>query len=196
MTAWLAGGVLMAAVGLTGCSKGATITGTAVGGTPFCVDAGKFQAQAQALEAAAGADLGTLQQQMSMTRDVLVKLQGEAPADKVNGHPLKGDITTVVDVYGALAAQLQGADPKDPQAVTKALAGVQAKDGESFTQAADRLDAYTKQVCKISVSAAVTTIPVGASTTSVSPIGPGVTPAPGAPTPAPPASSPPGTSAP
>jgi len=161
MTRWLAVGAAVVVLSVTGCSKGATITGTVVQSSQFCTDAGSFGGQAQTVEAAA-------------THDRLVKLVSEAPPDKVNGHAVRDDITTVADAYGALSAQLGVADPNGPVAVAKAQVAVQAKYGEALTKATDRLDAYTKQVCKLTVTNTVTSAAGGATTsgpqTTVAPV--------------------------
>jgi len=179
MTRWLAAGAAVAVLSVTGCSKGATITGTVVQSSQFCTDAGSFGGQAQTVEAAASAaaasgDRATLQRQTAATHDRLVKLVSEAPPDKVNGHAVRDDITTVADVYGALSAQLGVADPNGPGAVAKAWAAVQVKYGEALTKATDRLDAYTKQVCKLTVTNTVTSAAGGATTsgpqTTVAPV--------------------------
>ena len=174
MTRWLAVGAAVVVLSVTGCSKGATITGTVVQSSQFCTDAGSFGGQAQTVEAAASADRATLQRQTAATHDRLVKLVSEAPPDKVNGHAVRDDITTVADVYGALSAQLGVADPNGPVAVAKAQVAVQAKYGEALTKATDRLDAYTKQVCKLTVTNTVTSAAGGATTsgpqTTVAPV--------------------------
>ncbi len=174
MTRWLAAGAAVAVLSVTGCSKGATITGTVVQSSQFCTDAGSFGGQAQTVEAAASADRATLQRQTAATHDRLVKLVSEAPPDKVNGHAVRDDITTVADAYGALSAQLGVADPNGPVAVAKAQKAVQAKYGEALTKSTGRLDAYTKQVCKLTVTNTVTSAAGGATTsgpqTTVAPV--------------------------
>ncbi|GAC1599820.1 MAG: hypothetical protein NVS3B21_26610 [Acidimicrobiales bacterium] len=151
---------------VTGCSRGPTVAIGDGRGSPFCTDVGNFRTQASALETAATQDLSALRAETSKARDQLVALQKEAnPADRVNNVAVKDDLQVTVNTYTALAAGLDGADPADPNSATKALAAVQDKQGATLTKATGRLDAYTKKVCGISVTAP--------TSTTVGPAGPG-----------------------
>ncbi|GAC1537882.1 MAG: hypothetical protein NVS3B12_22380 [Acidimicrobiales bacterium] len=146
--------VAVAAVALTGCSRGPTVAIGDGRGSPFCTDVGNFRNEAASLEAAATQDLPALRAETSKARDQLAALQREAnPADRVNNVAVKDDLQVTVNTYTALAAGLDSADPADPNSATRALAAVQDKQGATLTKATGRLDAYTKKVCGLSVTA-------------------------------------------
>jgi hypothetical protein len=169
-------GAVVAAFALAGCSSGATINPKTLGPhDKLCVDTLAFQSQAAALEqASTSGTLSDLQTVSAATRDALKGLVTDAATlpDKVNGHLVRDDLATAAATYTALAQQLQAASPSDPNAVSTALSAVQSKEGQAFTDATGRLDAYTSKVCGLSPNGPPTTAPASATSTSVAPIGP------------------------
>lgn len=175
----LVSGALVCALALSACSSGPSISPITIGRSDkLCTDIAAFQSEAAALEAAStNGDLASLQKEAKATRDALVMLQTDAAKlpDKVGGHLVKDDLATAAGTYSALVDALNAANPSDPNALSKALASVQAKEGQAFTAATTRLDAYTKKVCGL-VTATTTTSTSGPSTTTTSttvvPVGP------------------------
>jgi hypothetical protein len=167
-------GAVTSALLLAGCAGGATIKTTIGPGSPFCNDLATFAPEAATLSDAAAQSRATLLQALPPIQALLTKLGNEAPTgDTVNGKPLKADVGVVARVYGDLITDLQNASSTDPAAVKKAVAAVDAKEGQALTDAVGRLDAYTSPVCKVSPAATATTsssVPGAAST--VAPVGP------------------------
>jgi hypothetical protein len=167
-------GAVTSALLLAGCAGGATIKTTIGPGSPFCNDLATFAPEAATLSDAAAQSRATLLQALPPIQALLTKLANEAPTgDTVNGKPVKADVGVVARVYGDLITDLQNASPTDPAAVKKAVAAVDAKEGQALTDAVGRLDAYTSPVCKVSPAATATTsssVPSTAST--VAPVGP------------------------
>jgi outer membrane murein-binding lipoprotein Lpp len=170
----LVSSVVVGALALAGCSSGPTIAPITIGKSDqLCTDTSTFQAQAAALEAASTTgDLTSLQKEAKATHDALAQLQTDAAklVDKVNGHLVKDDLATAAATYAALTDALNAANPSDPNALSKALASVQAKEGQTFTQATTRLDAYTKKVCGLTTATTTTGGPT--TTSTVVPVGP------------------------
>jgi hypothetical protein len=167
-------GAVTSALLLAGCAGGATIKTTIGPGSPFCNDLATFAPEAATLSDAAAQSRATLLQALPPIQALLTKLANEAPTgDTVNGKPVKADVGVVARVYGDLITDLQNASSTDPAAVKKAVAAVDAKEGQALTDAVGRLDAYTSPVCKVSPAATATTsssVPGAAST--VAPVGP------------------------
>lgn len=186
----LASGAVAAAV-LVGCSTGPVIHATIGRGSTFCTDLETFAALARPLGDAANQSLSALQAQVTPVRDQLQHLYDTAPAaDNVDGHPVKTDLQTELNVYTQLVNALQAASPSDPNAVANALDKVNTQQGEALTAATGRLDSYTRTVCGVTVttstsspSTSSSTVPSsttsttaggagGATTTTGAPVGP------------------------
>jgi hypothetical protein len=166
----------LAACVVAGCSKGATITPLTTRQTdPFCVDVTAFQAKAAALEAASTqGDLATVRTNVDAVNAALQALVTDAAKlpDKVNGHFVRDDLGVAAGTYSALKDALAGAKEGDPNALTTALASVENKEGQTFTSATGRLDAYTKKACNLVVSNPTTTLATTTTTGVVGPVGP------------------------
>ena len=174
------GGALAAVAVLTlaACASKASVTAVDGPNSAFCNDMGAFQVIALGVDQAQSGDATAFKQQVGVVHTALVKLQGEANvADKVNGHLVKNDLAVLVDAYGQLVTGL-GAAPTE----AAAAAAVQAKLGGPAAAASGHLDAYAKQGCKVSATAATTTVaPAGGATTTPTPqVGPTVAPTGGA----------------
>jgi hypothetical protein len=183
--AWLMGAAALSALVLAGCSGGANISPITIGShDKLCTDVAAFQAQAAALEAeSATGSLATVRSAVSAVKASLDTLQADAAKlpDKVNGHLVRDDLATAASTYSALDAALAAANPTDPNALQGALTSVLNKEGQAFTQATGRLDAYTKKVCGLVVNnptttttplSTTTTVPTGATTTAAPVVGP------------------------
>ena len=161
---WMASVALVAT--LAGCGASAVIKSTTASGSPFCNHIGAFATQAAPLNDAAGEGRSTLLQVLPPIVTALQSLQKEAPAgDTVNTKPLSADIGTMARVMQDLVSELQTTTD-----VPAALSAVHTKDGQAFTDAVGRFDAYASQQCK--VGQAVPTLP---SSTTVAPTGPTTT---------------------
>jgi len=168
MTNWLLGGAAVAGLVLAGCSSGPPIHTTVGRPTAFCNDLANFANQVAALNNAANEPASTLAGQVQAGQQSLVKLEGEAPAgDTVGGHSVKADLGTEASAFAQLAARLSAASSTDPAAVKNALDNVNAQTGGSVTDATNRLDAYAKTVCGVTVGS-----PNPTTTTTAAPAGP------------------------
>lgn len=175
MKAWASGAAVVCALVSAGCSAGANVSPITIGRSDtLCTDMGAFQGQAAQLEAASvQGDLTTIRTQVSGAADALAHLQADAAKlpDKVNGHLVRDDLAVAASTYSALKDALAAAKDGDPNGLTNALASVQSKEGQQFTQATGRLDAYTKKVCGLVVSSPTSTNPSSTTTQVVGPVG-------------------------
>jgi hypothetical protein len=165
-TPWLAGLALVAVV-LGGCAGGAVIKPPSVGpGSKFCTAVTAFGTAADPFNNAGADNRTTLLPLVSGMATTLKSLQAQAPsADTVNGKSLKADIGTMATTMQDLATQLQqSTDAK----VT--LNAVNAKDGQAFTDAVGRFDAYAGTVCKVTGPA--TSLATTSTTGAIGPTAP------------------------
>jgi hypothetical protein len=161
----LVGATIAGALALAGCASGAVIHATIGSASAFCTDLGTFSNQAQGLNDAAGDTPATLVTSLKTVTAELDKLVGEAPtADTVNNHLVKADLKTEASAFDQLVTNLGSASPDDPNATANALKEVESSQGGTLVDATNRLDDYSKSVCKISVSSTSTT--AGPSTTA------------------------------
>ncbi|MHB8467290.1 MAG: hypothetical protein ACYDD7_20950 [Acidimicrobiales bacterium] len=177
MKARVIGGAALVALVLAGCAHGPTIAPITIGlSDPLCKDSVTFQAQAAALEAASTqGDLASVHAAVTTVHTALRTLEADAAKlpDKVNGHLVKDDLGIAKATYAALDSALAAANPADSNALRNALASVQDKEGQVFTAATGRLDAYTKKVCNLVVTTPTSTVaPTAPTTTSGGVVGP------------------------
>jgi len=161
---------------LAGCVPKPPVKGSIGRDSPFCRDVAGFRDATSALALGLPGDSATAQSELTSARELMTKLQREAPGDNVDGHRVGDDLALVGTTFDRLAQALVGVDPKDPAAVARALGPV-AKTGDAVSKATRRLDRYASDVCGVTATTA-TTLPASGPTSSTSapavvgPVGP------------------------